>query len=328
MFKRTKQVNGKKYHYVEHSFRVKESVKKFSFYAPKGKSLKDFKIINKDTIQRIVNFKINYIKNNQKTSKFFGYGEQLNKIEEKRAIFLVLSKFLTKSDRQEIMDEFLRTFLVNSMAMEGGTISYDVAKAIEEKRKVRLKGINKLDIPLYIQLKNAYSKLRKTHLRSPKQIKDLHKIIYSGIYPFAGEFRDKEVTFGDLKGLAFTVEPKNVRKEYKHALQKYYQNKGKIYDFERIIEFHKDLQRVHGFEDGNSRLSRLIMLNELLKLGYPPFLVRGTQSTAYRRSLVKAINGKDNTALLKFFYNAYNQTFDKFWLPVLEEKIKDKGLNF
>ena len=214
MFKRTKKVNGKKYHYVEHSFRVKEDVKKLSFYAPKDKYFKDLTLINKNSIKRIVEFKVNNIKKNQKYSKFFKYGNQLNTIEEKKALFTVLSKFLTKEDKKEIMDKFLRTFLVNSMAMEGGTISYDVAKAIEEKKKVRLKGINELDIPLYIQLKKAHFKLRKMHLRSPKQVKDIHKIIYQGIYHFAGEFRNQEVTFGDLKRLAYTSDKKNVRKDW------------------------------------------------------------------------------------------------------------------
>ncbi len=322
MFKREKLINGNNYTYLEHSFRVGDSVKKVSFYVSKTGNLKDFDILNKDSLKKVVECRFGYIKKEQKYSKFFKYSNQIRKIEEKKVQFQVLSKLLNKEQKKEILNEFLRTFLVNSMAMEGGTISYDIAKAIDEKKKFRFKNINELDVPLYLQLKDTYSKLQKIQLRYPKQIRDLHKMIYNNIYHFAGKFRDKKVTFGDITNLAVTSEPVEVINDYRNALKNFYKNKGKMYDFERVIEFHKDFQRVHGFEDGNSRLGRLIMMDQFMKLGYPPPLIRGTQSKAYRLSLARAINQRNNTSLLKLFYEAYKRTFDKFWLPALEERIK------
>jgi len=325
MFTSTKTINGRKYKYLEHTFRIGSKVKKVSFYI--GKDLQGFNLINKKSIKKIVDLRVNYI-TKQHSSKFFTYGIQIRNLEEQRTQFQILSRIIPKKEKQKIMDEFLRTFIVNSMAMEGGTISYEIAKAIDEKKKIRTKNINELDIPLYIQLKKAYKKLIKSQLRYPKQIRDLHKTIYKGIYPFAGKFREKNVTFGDLNKLAQTTDFKKIGKGYQQALKRFYRAKGRIYDFERVVRLHADIQEVHGFEDGNSRLARLIMIYQLLQLGYSPFLVKAKQSKAYRRALVRAINDNDNTSLLKFFYSNSRNTFLRFWLPVFEEKIKSNSENY
>ncbi len=324
MFRQIKKINNKEYNYLEHSFRIGKKIRKVSFYISKEEkqNLRQFILKNTKPIDKISGLITDYIKRYKNFSDFFKYGEQIKKVESKKAKFQILFKLIPKGSKKEIIEEFLRAFLVNSMAMEGGTISYDVAKAIEQKKKIRMEGIRKLDIPLYIQLKEAYFNLDKIKLRYPKQIRDLHFQVYKGVYPFAGNFRKEEVTFGNAEEMVVTSKPENITKDYARALRRYYSTKTKVYDFERVIEFHKDYQAVHGFEDGNSRLGRLIIANQLMRLGYPPMIIRGSQSRGYRQSLVRAINKGDNTSLLKFFYNAYNRTFDRFWLPILQENVK------
>ena len=327
MFKQTKRINNKDYSYLEHSFRIGRKIRKVSFYISKEerKNVKQFAIKNTKAIEKIAGLIEDYTKKNKNFSDFFGYGEQIKRIESKKVEFQVLFRLISEKSKKEIVGEFLRTFLVNSMAMEGGTISYEVAKAIEQKKKIRMEGISELDIPLYNQLKEAYFNLNRIKLRYPKQIKDLHFQIYKGIYPFAGKFRKEEATFGNVEEMAVTSKPENITKDYAAALRRYYSTKTKVYDFERVVEFHKDYQAVHGFEDGNSRLGRLIMASQLMKLGYPPMIIRGSQSRGYRQSLVRAINKRDDTSLIKFFYNAYNRTFDRFWLPILQENLNLKN---
>ena len=324
MFKQIKKINNKEYNYLEHSFRIGSKVRKVSLYISKEEKqdLNQFIIKNTKAIDKISGLIADYTKRYKNFSDFFRYGGQIKKVESKKAEFQVLLRLIPERPKKEIIEEFLRTFLVNSMAMEGGTISYDVAKAIEQKKKIRMQGIRELDIPLYIQLKEAYSNLNKIKLRYPKQIRDLQFQVYKGIYPFAGKFRKEEVTFGNVEDMAITSKPENIAKDYAKALRKYYSTKTKVYDFERVIEFHKDYQAVHGFEDGNSRLGRLIMVNQLMRLGYPPMIIRGSQSRGYRQSLVRTINKRDNTSLLKFFYNVYSRTFYRFWLPILQENLK------
>jgi len=324
MFTNKRIIKGQEYSYLEHSFRTGAKVQKASFYLPKGKqfSVGEFIDINKKIIDKVAKERTQYIEKNTKFSKFFRYGTQIYTLERDKLLFQVFFKKLPNEEQTKIMDVFLRTFLVNSMEMEGGTISYEIAKALDERKNIDVSKINALDIPLYHQLKQAHDLLSKMRLRHPKQIKALHSLIYRGIFPFAGQFRKNKVTFGDMTELAITSDPEKIQSEYKKAINEYYSSKNKVFDFERITLFHKDYQAVHGFSDGNSRLGRLIMVKQLLDAGYPPLLVRGSSSRAYRTSLVAAINRKENTALLKFFYSAYKRTYEKFWLPSIEEAFR------
>lgn len=323
MFRQKKTIKGREYTYLEHSFRTGKSIRKVSLYMPTNiGSINEFIALNKKVIDNVAQERTSYLSKKVKHAKFFGYGNQILFIEHAKVIYNVFFNKLPPVEQERIKDDFLRSFLVNSMAMEGGTISYDIAKAIDQNKRFDMRGISELDIPLYKQLRQAFFDLEKLRLRYPSQIRDLHKIIYQGIYPFAGEFRKKNVTFGNLDKLAITAEPDRIQEGYQKAIKEYTATKNRVYDFERIITFHQHIQGVHGFEDGNSRLGRLIMAEQFMSQGYPPPLIKGTQSRAYRMALVKAINEKDNTALLKLFYTAYKRTFSKFWLPRLEEAFK------
>ncbi len=324
MFRHRRTIHGREYEYLEHSFRIGPKVRKVSFYLPRRQtfSVNEFLALNKKAVERVAKERVAYLSQNVTCAKFFTYGNQLQFIEHARVLYSIFYNKLPKAERERIKDEFLRSFLVNSMAMEGGTISYDIAKAIDENKRFNPKGINELDIPLYKQLRQAYRDLEKMRLRYPRQLQTLHKTIYQGIYPFAGEFRTNDVTFGDLDKLAITARPGHIRTGYQRALKAYAATNGKRFDFERVITFHQAYQGVHGFEDGNSRLGRLIMAEQFMRQGYPPPLIKGTQSRAYRTALVTAINDKNTTPLLKLCYAAYKRTVNKFWLPLLETSIK------
>ena len=63
------------------------------------------------------------------------------------------------------------------------------------------------------------------------------------------------------------------------------------------------------------------MIQQMINLDYPPFLVRGTSSESYRTSLVKAINENHTKPMFKFYYEVYKKTFEKFWKPAIEKGI-------
>jgi len=323
MFKNIRIVGGKEYHYLEHSFRIGKKVDKISFYTSKDRKfdLNSFLKLNEEMINKIVEKRVKFIKNNLDYDKFYDYGDQLMYIEKSKILFQIFFKKLNQNKQNKIMDNFLRNFIVNSMQMEGGTVSYKVAEAIDMNKKIKFDDVDEKDIPLYKQLREAYKVLEQMRLRSPKQIKDLHRIIYQGTYSFAGNFRKTEVTFGRGDKLARTFSPENVVKGFKIMFEKYNNRRTKMTEFDRIILFHRDYQEVHGFKDGNSRLGRLIMIKQLISAEYPPLVIRGSSSQSYRTTLVKAINDNHNLPLFKFYYEQHKRTFEKFWKPVIEEVI-------
>lgn len=326
MFKRVKIIGNKEYNYLEKSFRIGKKVKKISFYLGK-KNLKDFSILNKKQIDQLVQIILDHINKEINISSYFEK-DIIRKIENYKIQFKILWDLLDKKSQQEIIDEYFTRFLVNNMLMEGATITYSSAERINKALKkhvklIKLPNVRDEDIRLYIQLKEAYKLLSKKSIRSAKNIADLHKIVYKNIYSFAGNFRKVDVTFGDpFIELADTIPHNKIREGYNDAIHDYTSSRGKKYDFERIINFHVYYQKVHGFRDGNSRLGRLIMTNQLLRHNYPPMIIRSTHTFKYRTSLVKVVNHKYMGDFLKLIYREYKRTFERFWLPRIEKKLK------
>jgi Fic family protein len=179
-----------------------------------------------------------------------------------------------------------------------------------------------------LQLKEGYNYLQTVRLRTTKEIARLHGIIFNGFLvdgqEFAGKLRKVNVTFGGLIS-ANTLHWKEVRKGFLDVIKTYYKERAKVYEFERIINYHINYQRVHGFRDGNSRTGRLIMNYQLLQSYYPPLLFKWTKSSTYRASLAKAVNdSKNKNPVLKYFYGNYMSSFNKFWRPLIEAKIIDE----
>ena len=324
MFKNKRIIKGKPYYYLEHSYRIGRKVHKITFHLPKNGEFKfdDFRKINEKQLKESSQKISNHIKEKKQFSKFFSYGSQIQTIEEGKIVFRLLNKLVDKKEKEQIISEYVRKFLINSMAMEGGTLTYNDATAIDAgKRDAKIKGTI-TDKRLYLYLKKANNLLMNSRLRTKEQIKKAHKVIYNQIYEFAGQFKTERNTFGGIEK-AITADPKDVPKALTRTILRFHAEKNKIYDFERIINFHINYQRIHPFEDGNSRLGRLIMNVQLIKAGYPPLIYEHNKSSAYRRALVNAVNNPHkNTQILKFFYENYKRSFNKFWKPIVKYYIR------
>jgi len=98
-------------------------------------------------------------------------------------------------------------------------------------------------------------------------IKDLHKILMHGTSQSyqtwfrVGEWKTQPNTVGDFE----TTPPKDVDREINKLLKEYDSSKK---TFEDIVVFHYKFERIHPFQDGNGRLSRLLTTLFLLQQGY------------------------------------------------------------
>ncbi len=323
MFIKTRKRDNKEFKYLEHSFRIGNRIKKISIYLPEQENfeIEEFQRKNKIEIEKIVKERIAYIKKNCVLNKFYLYEHILENIEGIKINFQIMMNLLNDEGKKEVLKEFLRTFIANSMEMEGGTVTYDIAKKIDlNKLTKKQEDVAEADIKLYRNIQNTYELISKERIRSAQNIARIHAMMYQGVYSFAGKFRRREVTFGVTEN-AITADFKNIKKNLLAAI-KNFKNKKQGYIFENILEFHANYQAIHPFQDGNSRLGRLIVARDFMNDGYPPPILKKSNAIAYRSSLVKAINHQNYTPLFKLYYQVYKKTWYKFFKPLLEEKIK------
>ena len=63
-------------------------------------------------------------------------------------------------------------------------------------------------------------------------------------------------------------------------------------NFEDILNFHVEFERIHPFQDGNGRVGRLIMFKECLKYNIVPFIIEDNFKMFYYRGLKEWNNEK------------------------------------
>ena len=67
--------------------------------------------------------------------------------------------------------------------------------------------------------------------------------------------------------------PQNIQRKMQELLSKYYGEWSKLDIFEREAKFNIEFLRIHPFEDGNGRTSRLILNYNMIREGHAPILI-------------------------------------------------------
>lgn len=120
---------------------------------------------------------------------------------------------------------------------------------------------------------------------SEGMIKELHGILKSGTSDSrkawfkVGEYKKLENEVGGMK----TCLPNEVHGAMKELLRTYYS--VKTHSLDEILDFHKQFEAIHPFQDGNGRVGRLIMFKECLANGITPFIITEDLKLFYYRGL-------------------------------------------
>ena len=85
---------------------------------------------------------------------------------------------------------------------------------------------------------------------------------------------------------------------------------------EALAEVHSEFERIHPFLDGNGRTGRLVTNLLLIRLGYPPAIVRKGERSRYLRNLRRADAG-DPGPLGELLARAIIDTLMRFIVPAV-----------
>lgn len=177
----------------------------------------------------------------------------------------------------------------NSNHIEGSRLTHDQTRYIFETNTIGVTG-EAVNVDDVIETANHFRCIDFIieHAKSAlteKMIKELHLMLKTG----TSDARQDWFAVGAYKkmpnevgGMA-TALPEDVAAEMQTLLAAYGAKKAKT--LEDILDFHVRFERIHPFQDGNGRVSRLIMFKECLKYGIVPFIIEDNLKMFYYRGL-------------------------------------------
>lgn len=233
------------------------------------------------------------------------------------------------------LNEDLRVFLTyHSNAIEGNSLS------LQETQMVIDYGVTIHGHPLreYLEATNhaeAYQYVtRLVEKREPISISTmltLHSLVMDKILESKGRFRAVAVY---IRGSNMTPPPAQQVEGLMREWVKWIYGEGLEYEpVTRAAIAHHGFEAVHGFEDGNGRVGRLLLNLMLMQEGYPPALLLYDWRTRYIHGLNVANTGQYGPLLnligqsveagLDLYLEACSTTPDKYQL--LRELVESSG---
>ena len=180
----------------------------------------------------------------------------------------------------------------NSNAIENSTLT------LEDTENILIRNIIKKDqdVREVYEAKNL-AKVTESLLEDPNQrlnielILHLHGMLLTDIRDDrAGRFRrDKEwMWVGNHVG----ANPDFVSDLMGSLVQKYHQDD--VYFLDKVAWFHAEFETIHPFPDGNGRIGRVLVNQQLMALGYPPIIIpnKGKKTDYYPAFTTYSIDGK------------------------------------
>lgn len=183
----------------------------------------------------------------------------------------------------------------NSNHIEGSKLTHEQTRFIFETNTIGVTGtINVDDV---VETANHFKCIDYVIDNAKKTItetfiKELHFILKNG----TSDSRKDWFNVGDYKrfpnevGGEETTKPELVKREIKQLLASYTAKESRT--IEDIVEFHKNFESIHPFQDGNGRVGRLIMFKECLANNIVPFIIDEEHKLFYYRGLKEWNNEK------------------------------------
>lgn len=193
-----------------------------------------------------------------------------------------------KDSLLQIIDEAeLPENVYNSNAIENSTLTLKETEKIllelEVSRNLSLREVfeakNLAKIAEYIKSKSTEKNLDEDVILL------LHRMLMTNIKDeIAGRFRQK----GEYVrvGTYIAPAPEHIERLIEQNLIEYNTN-TEVYFTDKIARFHLEFEHTHPFIDGNGRMGRVIINYQLLRLGFPPIIIRDKEKQDYYKSFVE-----------------------------------------
>jgi len=284
---------GKKYYYLEHSYRFNNKVKLESKYLG-SKIPEEIEELKAAFIEKI----------NQKV-----WFDDLNKIKKN---FFEEFKSFPKSAKKKYVGNFLIKFTYNTQRIEGSTLTLkETARLLEDGITPRNKPIK--DVKETEAHKLVFeSMFEEKEDLSLKLVLNWHKKLFETVdLEIAGNIRNNPVAIAGSK----YEPPQAVELDY--LLRKFFQwynnNKEEKHPVELAALVHLKFVTIHPFTDGNGRISRLLMNFILNRNGFPMLNIEYSNRTAYYNALERSQTKEQDRIFVQYLIKRYLKEYKNYY---------------
>lgn len=181
----------------------------------------------------------------------------------------------------------------NSNAIENSTLTLRETEEILHNQELS----RKVDLREVFEAKNLARVMEDIRKNvglaevSKERILQLHAMLIGGINDdIAGRWRRP----GEYVrvGTHIAPAPEKVESMIDEALI-LYSSDVSTFAIDKISHFHASFETIHPFNDGNGRIGRVLMNNQLLQLGFPSVIIRDKEKHVYYRALVDYTRRQD-----------------------------------
>lgn len=218
---------------------------------------------------------------------------------------------LKEEDTKRLKKKIRLEFNYNSNHLEGNTLTYGQTELLLYYNKSS-GDVNVSDIEEMKAHDVALSQIEEMALEKERPltqsfIKELNKLIlvkpfWKDSIDFNGNPSRKKIEIGKYKSEPNSVRLRNNEiHEYASVeatpglmtdlLDWYHKNEASVHPVQLAALFHYKFVCIHPFDDGNGRVSRLIMNYILLKNSFPPVVIKSDDKHGYLTALQKADTG-------------------------------------
>ncbi len=204
-------------------------------------------------------------------------------------------------------ERFLSTFIANSNAIEGSTLTNEETFNYIFK-DLTPSGKSKKELYMASNLLKAWQYLEKNvkEFPTPKHLCELHKIVNQEIElkETLGEYKPVQNYIGETYTTSFIFVKERVEKLFSWIKKAF----KEVDDFEVAFQSHAQFEIIHPFVDGNGRVGRLLLNWLLLHRQLMPLAISVKRRADYLTALTNARKGKIE-AICKFCYQEYLEQY-------------------
>lgn len=258
----------------------------------------------------------------------------VEEIDQKYLIFIdnLLKEFYRIPDNNPYLRRAKREsyyrHIYHSNAIEGNTLTLRETRYIVETR-LAIQGKSLVEQQEVLGLDSALQYVNCTLVNrlgpiTRQDLLNIHRRVLGFVNPVqAGQFRQQQVYIGSfIPPLADQIS------DYIDDLIRWLNSDEDIEDLHAIelaAIVHYKFVYIHPFIDGNGRAGRLLMNLILMRLGYPPVIIKKSDRFSYYSYLTQANDG-DVRPLIRFIGKCMERTLNEFLSQSTPMKINGQDL--